>query len=161
MSHDDGEFESWQLCGQEQGAVRKGWAILWFSFHTVSCYGNFSISVIIKRDCSRVHDFYISWYVLWSRLLYLVITTRLLQSCTQWGLASMTLQGQQVHPHISMPPPLMHTERSGANYPSVFTSVKAGKETYISRTVRGEVFLLRTRWQCKMFVVLESSKMHS
>ena len=57
----------------------------------------------------------------------------------------MTLQGQQVHPSPSMPSPTEHTERSGANYPSVFTwkhvSVKAGKETYISRIVGGEVFL--------------------
>ena len=81
----------------------------------------------------------------------------------------MTLQGQQVHPPPSMPPPTEHTERSGANSPSVITSkhvsVKAGKgdwtETYISRTMGGEVFLLCTRRQCKMFVVLESSKRHS
>ena len=43
----------------------------------------------------------------------------------------MTLQGQQVHPPPSMPPPSVHTERSGANSPSVFTpkhvSVKVGK----------------------------------
>ena len=42
----------------------------------------------------------------------------------------MTLQGQQVHPLPSMPSPTEHTERSGANSPSVFTwkhvSVKAG-----------------------------------
>ena len=64
-------------------------------------------------------------------------------------------------PPPSMPSP---TERSGANSPSVFTSkhvsVKAGKETYISRIVGGKVFLC-TRWQCKMFVVLDSSKSHS
>ena len=40
-------------------------------------------------------------------------------------------------------------------------SVKAGKETYISRIVGGEVFSLCTRWQCKMFIVLDSSKRHS
>ena len=61
----------------------------------------------------------------------------------------MTLQGQQVHPPPSMPPRIEHTVRSGANSPSVFTwkhvSVKAGKETYISRIVAGEVFLLCTR----------------
>ena len=66
----------------------------------------------------------------------------------------MTLQVQ--------PSPTEHTERSGANSPSVFTSkhvsVKAGKGTYISRIVGGEVFLLCTRWECKMFVVLDSSK---
>ena len=53
----------------------------------------------------------------------------------------MTLQGQQVHSHPSMPPHIVHTERSGANPPSVFpivfpytlvfpskhVSVKAGK----------------------------------
>ena len=58
----------------------------------------------------------------------------------------MTLQGQQVHPPPSMPPPTEHTERSGAISPSVFTSkhvsLKVGKETYISRIVGGEVFLL-------------------
>ena len=47
-------------------------------------------------------------------------------------------------PPPPMPPPTVHTERSGANCPSVFTSkhvfVKAGKEMYISRIVRGEVF---------------------
>ena len=52
-------------------------------------------------------------------------------ACTQWGLASMTLQVQQVHPPPSMPPHTVHTERSGANCSSVFTSkhvsVKAGK----------------------------------
>ena len=62
----------------------------------------------------------------------------------------------------SMPSPTVHTERSGANSPSVFTSkhvsVRAGKETYISRIAGGEVFLLCARWQCKMFVVLDSSK---
>ena len=61
----------------------------------------------------------------------------------------MTLQGQQVHPLPSMPPPTVHTERSEANSPSVFTlkhvSVKVGKETYISRIVGEEVFLLCTR----------------
>ena len=61
----------------------------------------------------------------------------------------MTLQGQQVHPPPSMPSPTVHTEGSGVNSPSVFTwkriSVKAGKETYISRIVEGEVFLLCTR----------------
>ena len=35
-------------------------------------------------------------------------------------------------------------------------SATAGKETYISRIVGGEEFLLCTRWQCKMFVVLDS-----
>ena len=49
----------------------------------------------------------------------------------------------------TMPPPTVHIERSEANSPSVFTSkhvsVKAGKETYISRIVGGEVFLLYTR----------------
>ena len=49
----------------------------------------------------------------------------------------------------SMPPPTVHTERSGANCPSVFTSkyvsVKAGNETYFSRIVGGEEFLLFTR----------------
>ena len=53
----------------------------------------------------------------------------------------MTLQGQQVHPPPSMPPPTEHTEQSGANSPSVFTSkyvsVKAGKETYIPRILGG------------------------
>ena len=61
----------------------------------------------------------------------------------------MTLQGQQVHPPPSMPSPTERTERLGANSPSVFTSkhvsVKAGKETYISRIVGEEVFLLCTR----------------
>ena len=37
----------------------------------MNCYCEFSISVIIKCDWSHDHDFYISW----SRLLYLVITT--------------------------------------------------------------------------------------
>ena len=66
-------------------------------------------------------------------------------------------------------PPCLHLQSilndQGANFPSVFTwkyvSVKAGKEMYISRNVGGEVFLLCTRWQCKMFVVLDSSKRHS
>ena len=87
------------------------------------------------------------------------------QSCTQWSLASMTLQGQQVHPPPSMPSPTQHIERSGANSPRVFTSkhvsVKAGRETYISRIVGGEVFLLCTRWHSKMFVLLDSSKRHT
>ena len=52
------------------------------------------------------------------------------------GAASVT------YPSPSMPSPTMHIERSGANSPSVFTSkhvsVKAGKETYISRIVGGE-----------------------
>ena len=43
----------------------------------------------------------------------------------------MTLQEQQVHPPSTMPPPTVHNERPGANFPSVFTSelvsVKAGK----------------------------------
>ena len=43
----------------------------------------------------------------------------------------MTFQGLQVHPPPSMPSPTEHTERSGANSPSVFTSkhvsVKGGK----------------------------------
>ena len=34
----------------------------------------------------------------------------------------MTLQGQQVFPPPSMPSPTVHTERSGANSPSIFTS---------------------------------------
>ena len=46
----------------------------------------------------------------------------------------MTLQGQQVQHPPSVPSPTEHTERSGANSPSVFTSkhvsVKAGKEMY-------------------------------
>ena len=33
---------------------------------------------------------------------------------------------------------------------------KQAREKYISRIVEGEVFLLCTRWQCKMFVVLDS-----
>ena len=61
----------------------------------------------------------------------------------------MTLQGQLVHSPPSMPPPTVHNERSGVNSPSVFTSkhvsVKAGMETYISKIVGGEVFLLCTR----------------
>ena len=60
----------------------------------------------------------------------------------------MALQGQQVHPPPLMPSPTEHTERSGANSSSAFTSkhasVKAGNETYISRIVGGEVFLLCT-----------------
>ena len=52
-------------------------------------------------------------------------------------------------PPPSVHSPTEHTERSGANSPSVFTSkhvsVKAGKETHISRIVRGEVFLLCRR----------------
>ena len=44
----------------------------------------------------------------------------------------MTLQEQQVHPSPSMPKLTVHTERSWANSPNVFTSkhvsVKAGKE---------------------------------
>ena len=61
----------------------------------------------------------------------------------------MTLQGQQVYPPPSMPPPTVHTERSGAKSSSVFTSkhvsVKAGEGTYISRILGGEVLLLCTR----------------
>ena len=61
----------------------------------------------------------------------------------------MTLQGQQVHSPPSIPSPTEHTERSVANSPSVFTSkhvsVRAGKETYITRIVGGEVLLLYTR----------------
>ena len=56
----------------------------WFSFHTVNCYCEFSMSVILKRDWSCDHDFYISWqsrdhdfYIMKkisrSRLSYLVI----------------------------------------------------------------------------------------
>ena len=52
-------------------------------------------------------------------------------------------------PPPSVPSPIEHTERSGVNSPSVFTSkhisVKAGKKTYISRILGGEVFLLCTR----------------
>ena len=62
-------------------------------------------------------------------LLFVYIRHRL--SCTQWGLASMTFQGQQIKPPPSMPSPTVHAERSGANSPSVFTwkhvSVKSGK----------------------------------
>ena len=75
------------------------------------------------------------------------------------------IAGQHVHPPPSVPSPTEHSERPGANSPSVFTSkhvsVKAGKETYISRIVGGEVFSLCTIWQCKMFVVLDSLKSHS
>ena len=43
----------------------------------------------------------------------------------------MTWQGQQVHPPPSIPPSTVHTERLGANSPSIFSSkhvsVKAGK----------------------------------
>ena len=35
---------------------------------------------------------------------------------------------------------------------------KQARETYNSRIVGGEVFLSCTRWQCKMFVVLDGSK---
>ena len=56
----------------------------------------------------------------------------------------MTLLGQQVHPPPSMPPPIVHSERSGSNSPNVFTSkhvsVKARKGTYISRIVGGEKY---------------------
>ena len=46
----------------------------------------------------------------------------------------MTLQGQQVHPPPSMPSPTEHTELSGANSLSVFTSKPVSSKQARKRT---------------------------
>ena len=48
----------------------------------------------------------------------------------------MTLQGQQVHPPLSMPPSTVHTERSGANFPSVFRSFVKMTDEWKSNLMR-------------------------
>ena len=52
----------------------------------------------------------------------------------------MTLQGQQVHPPASMPPPTVRTERSGANSPSVFRSFLKMIDVWKSNLMRKELY---------------------
>ena len=51
----------------------------------------------------------------------------------------MTLHGQQVHPPPSMPPPTVHTERSGASSPSVFRSFVKMTDVWKSNLMRKEL----------------------
>ena len=49
----------------------------------------------------------------------------------------MTLQGQQVHPPPSIPPPTEHTERSGANSPSVLTWKHVSMDQELDTKLKG------------------------
>ena len=85
------------------------------------------------------------------------------QSCTQWGLASMTLQGQQLYPPQCLHLQCILNDQGRTFLAYLLRNMSLSKQArrrrpYNSRILGGEVFLLCTRWQSKMFVVLKSLK---